>query len=224
MIPGFDLNTFVTTTSAVTVIAVIAAIVFAESGLLIGFFLPGDTLLFTAGFLISAGKLQFDILWFIAIVFAAAVLGDGVGYLFGKRVGRRIFNRPNSRLFRKENIDRAEQFYEKYGAVTIIIARFVPMIRTFAPIVAGVGKMSYRKFVTYNIVGAILWAGGISYLGYYLGDFLHQMGIEIDTIILPIMAVIVVVSILSPLLHNVDFKRVWAGTKKQLSTVFRKKS
>lgn len=223
MIPGFDLNTFVTTTSAVAVVAVIAAIVFAESGLLIGFFLPGDTLLFTAGFLISADKLQFDLLWFIAIVFAAAVLGDGVGYLFGKRVGRRIFNRPNSRLFRKENLDRAEQFYEKYGAITIIIARFVPMIRTFAPIVAGVGKMSYRKFATYNVIGAILWAGGITYLGFYLGDFLHQMGIEIDTIILPVMAVIVVVSILSPLLHNVDFKRVWAGTKKQLNTVFRKK-
>ena len=97
------------------------------------------------------------------------------------------------------------------------------MIRTFAPIVAGVGKMSYRKFVTYNIIGAVFWAGGVSYLGYYLGDFLHQMGIEIDTIILPIMAIIVVVSILSPLLHNVDFKRVWAGTKKQLNTVFRKK-
>jgi len=223
MIPGFDLNTFVTTTSALAVVIVIAAIVFAESGLLIGFFLPGDTLLFTAGFLISADKLQFDLLWFIAIVFAAAVLGDGVGYLFGKRVGRRIFNRPNSRLFRKENLDRAEQFYEKYGAITVVIARFIPMIRTFAPIVAGVGKMSYRKFLTYNLVGALLWAGGITYLGFTLGDFLHQMGIEIDTIILPIMAVIVIVSIASPFLHNVDFGRIWTATKKQLDTVFRKK-
>lgn len=214
---------FVTTTSALAVVAVIAAIVFAESGLLIGFFLPGDTLLFTAGFLISAHKLQFDILWFIAIMFAAAVLGDGVGYLFGKRVGRRIFNRPNSKLFRKENLDRAEQFYEKYGAITIIVARFIPMIRTFAPIVAGVGKMSYRKFLTYNLVGALLWAGGITYLGFYLGDFLHRIGIEIDTIILPVMAVIVVISIASPFLHNVDFGRVWAATKRQLSTVFRKK-
>jgi membrane-associated protein len=205
------------------VILVIAAIVFAESGLLIGFFLPGDTLLFTAGFLISADKLQFDILWFVAIVFAAAVLGDGVGYLFGKRVGRHIFNRPNSRLFRKENLDRAEQFYEKYGAITVVIARFIPMIRTFAPIVAGVGKMSYRKFLTYNLIGALLWAGGISYLGFYLGDVLHKMGIEIDSIILPVMAVIVVVSIISPFLHNVDFTRLWAATKKQFDIVFRKK-
>jgi membrane-associated protein len=223
MIPGFNLDTFVTSTSALVVIGVIAAIVFAESGLLIGFFLPGDTLLFTAGFLISAGKLQFDILWFVGIVFAAAVLGDGVGYLFGKRVGRRIFNRPNSRLFKKENLDRAEQFYEKYGAITVIIARFIPMIRTFAPIVAGVGKMSYRKFLTYNLIGALLWAGGISYLGFYLGDALHKMGIEIDTIILPVMAVIVVISIISPFLHNVDFKRLWIGTKKQLDVIFRKK-
>jgi membrane-associated protein len=223
MIPGFDLNTFVTTTSALVVVLVIAIIIFAESGLLIGFFLPGDTLLFTAGFLISAGQLHFDLLWFIAIMFAAAVLGDGVGYLFGKRVGRRIFNRPNSRLFRKENLERAEQFYDKYGAATVVIARFIPMIRTFAPIVAGVGKMSYRKFLTYNLIGAFLWAGGVSYLGFYLGDVLHQMGIEIDTIILPIMAVIVVISIASPLLHSVDFPRMWKATKKQLSIIFRKK-
>lgn len=223
MIPGFDLNTFVTTTSALAVVAVVAAIVFAESGLLIGFFLPGDTLLFTAGFLINVHKLQFDLLWFIAIVFAAAALGDGVGYLFGKRVGRRIFNRPNSKLFRKENLNRAEQFYEKYGAITIIVARFIPMIRTFAPIVAGVGKMSYRKFLTYNLIGALLWAGGITYLGFYLGDFLHQIGINIDTIILPVMAVIVIVSVASPFLHSVDFRRVWSATKKQLDTVFGKK-
>jgi membrane-associated protein len=223
MLPGFDLNTFVTTTSALAVVAVVAAIIFAESGLLIGFFLPGDTLLFTAGFLISAGKLHFDLLWFIAIVFAAAVLGDGVGYLFGKRVGRRIFNRPNSRLFRKENLDRAEQFYEKYGAITVVIARFVPMIRTFAPIVAGVGKMSYRKFLTYNLIGALLWAGGVSYLGFYLGDFLHSIGIDIDTILLPVMIVVVLISIVSPLLHNVDVPRVWAATKNQLRVIFRKK-
>jgi membrane-associated protein len=227
MIPGFDLSQLAVTTGPWIVALIIAAIVFAESGLLIGFFLPGDTLLFSAGFLVSVEKMNIDINVLVAIVFIAAVLGDGVGYLFGKRVGRKLFNRPNSRLLRQENIQKAEAFYKKYGAITIIIARFIPVIRTFAPIVAGVGDMRYRTFLTYNIVGALLWAGGVTYAGFYIGEMLHNMGIDIDAILLPLMAVIVIVSLLSPALHALRTKEqrtaLWNGTKRQVRILLKKK-
>jgi membrane-associated protein len=227
MIPGFDLMTFASTTGSWVVLLVIALIIFAESGLLIGFFLPGDTLLFTAGFLVNIGKLNIDIHLVVLAVFIAAVLGDGVGYLFGKRVGRKLFNRPNSRLLRQENIQKAEAFYEKYGAITVIIARFIPVIRTFAPIVAGVGKMSYRTFLSFNIIGALLWAGGITYAGFYIGQMLHNIGIEIDTIILPVMGIVVLLSVLSPAAHALSSKdkraAIWNGTKKQVRVLLKRK-
>jgi membrane-associated protein len=207
--------------------AVVAAIVFAESGLLIGFFLPGDSMLFTAGFLINVGVLNFNIHLFVALVFVAAVLGDGVGYMFGKRVGRRLFNRPNSLLFRQENVQKAEEFYEKHGGATVILARFIPVVRTFVPIIAGVGKMSYRTFLTYNIIGALLWAAGISYIGYYVGALLHKLGIEIDTILLPVVLLIILLSVLPPAIHVLKDKKqrdlVWNGTKKQIRVLLRKK-
>lgn len=227
MIPGFDLLTFASTTGSWVVLLVIALIVFAESGLLIGFFLPGDTLLFTAGFLVNIGKLDIPIYLVVLTVFIAAVLGDGVGYLFGKRIGRRLFSRPNSRLLKQENIQKAEAFYEKHGAITIIIARFIPVIRTFAPIVAGVGKMSYRTFLTYNIIGAILWAGGVTYAGFFIGEMLHKIGIEIDTILLPIMGIIVLLTFLSPAAHALSSKEkriaIWDGTKKQINVLLKRK-
>lgn len=226
MLPGFDLATFATTTGSWIVVLVIAFIVFAESGLLIGFFLPGDTLLFTAGFLVNIGKLDIDINLLIIVLFVAAVLGDGVGYLFGRRIGRKLFNRPNSRLLRQENIQKAEIFYKKYGAITIVIARFVPIIRTFAPVVAGIGKMRYRTFASYNLIGALLWAGGVTYAGFYIGEMLHRIGINIDTILLPIMAIIVAISILSPALHALGKKEqrqaMWDGTKKQINVLLKK--
>ena len=227
MIPGFDFTAFASATGPLIVVLVLAAIIFAESGLLIGFFLPGDTILFTAGFLVFAGKLNFDLHLLVIIIFLAAVLGDGVGYLFGKRIGRKIFNRPNSRIFKQENIQKAEAFYEKHGAITVILARFVPVIRTFAPIVAGVGKMQYRKFVTYNVIGAFLWAGGVIYAGFYIGEMLHKIGIEIDTLLLPVVLVATLLSILSPALHALGNKKqreaIWNGTKKQINTLLRKK-
>jgi membrane-associated protein len=227
MLPGFDLTTLATTTGSWVVVLVIALIVFAESGLLIGFFLPGDTLLFTAGFLVNIGKLNVDINLLIAILFLAAVLGDSVGYLFGTRIGRKLFTRPNSRLLRQENLQKAEAFYKKYGAITIIIARFVPVIRTFAPIVAGVGNMSYRTFLTYNVIGALLWAGGITYAGFYIGQMLHNIGIDIDTILLPVMVVIILISILSPAAHALGTKKqrraIWDGTKKQIDILLKKR-
>jgi membrane-associated protein len=227
MIPGFDLTTFASTTGPWIVVLVLAAIIFAESGLLIGFFLPGDSILFTAGFLIFAGTLNFDIHLLVAILFVAAVLGDSVGYLFGRRIGHKIFRRPDSLLFRQENIKKAEEFYEKHGGITIVVARFIPIIRTFAPIVAGVGKMPYRTFLMFNLAGAFLWAGGVTYAGYYIGEILHRIGIEVDTILLPIILLIVLASILPPAIHILKDKKqrdaIWNGTKKQIAVILKRK-
>lgn len=227
MIPGFDLSTFAATAGPWLVVLVVAAIIFAESGLLIGFFLPGDSVLFTAGFLIFAGTLHFDIHLFVACMFVAAVLGDGVGYLFGRRIGRKLFNRPNSRLFRKENIQKAEDFYEKHGGAAIVLARFIPVIRTFAPIVAGVGKMRYRTFLGYNLIGGLLWAVGVTYAGFYVGRILHHWGIDVDTILLPIVILILVASVIPPVIHILKDEKqraaLWAGTKKQIRTILKRK-
>jgi membrane-associated protein len=171
------------------------AIVFAESGLLIGFFLPGDSLLFTAGFLASQNVLSLPIL---LVLFAiAAVVGDSVGYTFGRRVGRRLFERGDSMFFKKKHLIKAEEFYEKHGSKTIIIARFMPIVRTFAPIVAGIALMNYRRFVTYNIVGGLLWACGVTLAGYFLGNLIP----DVDKYLLPIIVLIVVVSVLPSAIH-----------------------
>lgn len=148
------------------------AIVFAESGLLIGFFLPGDSLLFVAGFLSSgAGDHVLPALpWVVLVTFSAAVIGDQVGYLFGRKVGPALFDRPKSRFFNPANVAKAQTFVDRYGAKTIVLARFVPIVRTFAPIVAGVGNMKYRTFVTYNLLGGALWGIGVTTLGYFLGE------------------------------------------------------
>lgn len=175
----------------------IAAIIFAESGLLIGFFLPGDSLLFTAGFLVQTGIIKFNIHLLVAILFFAAVLGDNVGYTFGNKLGRKLFERKNSVLFHSENLRRAEAFYEKHGPKTIVIARFVPVVRTFAPIVAGISKMRYRTFLAYNMVGGFLWAVGLTYLGYLAGGVIERYGINIEYVILGI----IFISIAPPLVH-----------------------
>ena len=151
------------------------AVVFAESGLLVGFFLLGDSLLFTAGFLASAPSsvdeaLHLPLGFLLIGTFLAAVAGDQVGYLLGRRAGPAIFRRPNSRFFKHENVDKAHAFFDKYGAKTIVLARFVPIVRTFAPVVAGVSRMNYRTFVTFNVVGGLLWAIGVTLLGYFLGQ------------------------------------------------------
>jgi membrane-associated protein len=174
----------------------IFAIVFAESGLLFGFFLPGDSLLFTAGFLASApssvdDSLHLPLGWLLLGCFVAAVTGDQVGYVFGRRVGPALFRRPDSRFFKQENVDKAQGFFDRYGAKTIVLARFVPIVRTFAPIVAGVSRMNYRTFVTFNIVGGFAWSVGITLLGYFLGqvDVIEQ---NLELAILSIVAISVV--------------------------------
>jgi len=163
-------------------------IVFAESGLLIGFFLPGDSLLFTAGLLASQGHLNFPLI--LVGCFLAAVAGDQVGYAFGNKMGPSIFRRPDSRFFKHEHIQRAEVYFLEHGPKTIVLARFVPVVRTFAPIVAGAGKMQYRTFVMFNVLGALLWAVGVTTLGYVLGESVPN----IDRYLLPAILAIIVIS------------------------------
>ncbi|OGL67638.1 hypothetical protein A3B21_01450 [Candidatus Uhrbacteria bacterium RIFCSPLOWO2_01_FULL_47_24] len=175
-------------------------IVFAESGLLIGFFLPGDSLLFTAGFLASQGFLN---IWALAIgAFICAVAGDSVGYAFGRRVGPAIFKREDSIIFHKDHLERAKDFYAKYGKKTIILARFMPVVRTFAPILAGVGHMHYPAFLTYNIIGGALWAIGLTTLGYFLGSTIPN----IDRYLIPIIALIIFTSVLPSIIHILRHK------------------
>lgn len=164
-------------------------IVFAESGLFFGFFLPGDSLLFTAGLFAAQGTLDLPVI--LVGCFICAVAGDQVGYWFGQRVGPALFKRPDSRLFKQEYVERAQHFFEKHGPKTIVLARFVPIVRTFAPILAGVGSMRYRTFVSYNVIGGLLWAVGVTLLGYWLGSLIP----DIDVYLLPIVALIIALSL-----------------------------
>jgi membrane-associated protein len=174
-------------------LAGIFAIVFAESGLLIGFFLPGDALLFTAGFFASGPSsidesLHLPLLPLLIGTWIAAIVGDQVGYAFGQRVGPALFRRPDSRFFMQEHVQRAEAFFEQYGPRAIVLARFVPIVRTFTPITAGVSNMEYRTFVRWNVIGGTLWAFGVTLLGYWLG----QVDLIADHIELAIVAVVAV--------------------------------
>jgi membrane-associated protein len=166
---------------------VLLLVVFVETGLLVGFFLPGDSLLFTAGLLVAQDQFDVPLWWLLVFVPIAAIIGDQVGYTIGRTAGPRVFNKPDSRLFQQEYVDKAYAYFEKYGARTIVIARFVPIVRTFAPVVAGVSRMNRRVFTTYNVVGAILWGSGVSALGYYLGR-VEFVANNVEPIILGIVA------------------------------------
>ena len=201
MLPGFDFAEFVRTYGPSIGYVLLFSIVFAESCLV--FFLPGDSLLFTAGVLSSLGFLN---LWVCVVgVTAAAVLGNGLGYWIGYRVGRRLFQNPRSRLFRPEHLARAEAFYEKHGGKTIVLARFVPVVRTFAPIVAGMGSMTYRQFVAYNLVGGLLWVVGMCGGGYLFGQILPAD--QVDKYLLPVIAAIVVISLIPAAVHFLQERR-----------------
>ena len=206
-IPGMDLVDIIIGFGIFAVLLVI----FAESGLLIGFFLPGDSLLFTAGALyatgILPGNVPVNIHLFVVLLFIAAVLGDTVGYWFGRKAGPRIFKKPDAKIFKQAHIRNAQGFYEKHGGKTIIMARFIPIVRTFAPIVAGVGKMDYRKFLSFNLIGGFAWTFGITYLGYFAGKAIIAAGIDIDTVILPIVLLIVIISVLPPVIHILKEKK-----------------
>jgi membrane-associated protein len=168
----------------------IFCIILAESGILIGFFLPGDSLLLTAGLLASEGLLSLPLL--LILIPVAAILGDSVGYWFGTYIGPRLFTKEDSFIFNKRHIDRSRAFYEKYGARALVMARFMPVVRTFIPILAGVASMKYRKFLVYNAVGGFLWSVAFVLLGYFLGRAIPN----IEHYILPIVLAVVVISFL----------------------------
>ncbi len=204
--PHFDLESLIRAAGYLGLFGII----FAETGLLIGFFLPGDSLLFTAGFLASQDYLNIWLL--VAVCFVAAVTGDAVGYAFGHRVGRRLFQRPESRLFRPEYLRRAEQFFEVHGGKAVILARFMPIVRTFVPIIAGVGAMRYRRFAAFNVIGALLWAVGLPIAGYFLGKSIPN----VDRYLLPIILLIIVASIAPTAIH------VWRENGAEISALIRR--
>ncbi len=171
----------------------VIAIIFAETGLFFGFFFPGDSLLFTAGFLASQHQLSLG--WLLVGAFIAAVIGDSVGYAFGKKVGPAIFTKEGSLFFDKKHIARAQHFYEKYGKKTIILARFIPIVRTFAPIVAGVGNMTYKTFISFNVIGGFLWTWAMLWLGYGFGAMIPDP----DRYVIPAVIIIIVISALPAL-------------------------
>jgi membrane-associated protein len=188
-------------------ILLLGAIVFAESGLLIGFFLPGDSLLFIAGFFSSSAAagvsdVRLSLPLVILVSTGMAIIGDQVGYVIGNKAGPAMFNRPKSRLFDPAHVVKAQSFFDKYGARTIILARFIPIVRTFAPVVAGVGNMHYRTFVRYNIIGGILWGTGLPLLGYFLGQFeIVKNNIEIAVL------VVVGISVLPVVIEFINHRR-----------------
>lgn len=186
-IVGFsNITDFVSTVGAVGVFLV----VFAESGLFFGFFLPGDSLLFTAGVLSALSVIPF---WFLCVgVPLAAILGDSFGYLFGKKVGSALYEKRESRFFKKDHVYKARYFYDAHGPKALILARFIPIVRTFVPIVAGIAGMEYKKFLAYNVIGGVLWSESLLLLGFTLGTTVK----DVDKYLLPIILCIVVISFL----------------------------
>jgi membrane-associated protein len=185
------------------------AIIFAESGLLLGIIFPGDSLLFTAGLFASTGKFGLNI-WAVAGgAFVAAVLGAQVGYWIGKKYGPRLFQRPDSRIFKAEYVERSRVFFDKHGSKAIVLARFVPFVRTLAPPMAGMGDMEIRTFTIFNVVGAGIWALGVTLLGYFAGDLIPKD--KVDTYLLPIIAVIILISLIPPFLEYRKHKRGAVG-------------
>ena len=194
--------------------------VFAESGLLIGFFLPGDTLLFTAGFFAAQGLLPLPLL--LATLVVAAIAGDNVGYTLGHRTGHRIFRRKDGVIFRQEYLERANTFYESHGGKTVVLARFVPIVRTFAPVVAGAAKMPRRTFMLYNVIGALLWCVSVTMLGYWLGAKIPN----IETYILPAVAIATVLTFSPAVWHILHTKenrsKLAAAIRQQYHRVVRR--
>ena len=192
--------------------------IFAESGLLVGFFLPGDSLIFTAGFLASPNIGFFNVWPLLIGAWIAAVVGDNVGYQFGHKMGRTLFKKEDSLLFNKKNLIRAEEFYERHGGKAIVLARFMPVVRTFAPIVAGVGCMNMRRFMFFNFLGGTLWIWGLGLTGYFLGSLIS----DVDKYLLPSVVVIVLISTAPPLWHLYKehklsmFAKAWLWVKRMV--------
>lgn len=204
-------------------VVAILSVIFAETGLLIGFVFPGDSLLFTAGYLVQENILPINIHLFVLLLFISGVLGETTGYLWGRYFGKKLYNRPDGRIFKREYLEKAETFYKKYGPIAIVLAVFIPIVRTFVPLVAGIGKMDYRKFVPFNVLGVGIWTIGFTYLGYYAGAFLKSKGINVE-----VAAIIIIFLSVSPMLiHALKDKRrrraIWGAIKLQATTIFSRK-
>ena len=198
MLFGIDLKELITTAGYVGIFF----ITFAESGLFFGFFLPGDSLLFTAGFLASQEFSGLDIRILVPLLIVAAIGGDSAGFWTGRKFGRWLMNRKESFFFQKHHMIAAQKFYEKHGGKTLILARFMPAVRTFAPIVAGMADMEYRRFVSFNVIGGVLWGAGMSLAGYFLGSLIP----DVDKYLLPIVGSIIIVSVLPGAIHLIKNK------------------
>lgn len=190
--------------------------IFAESGLLIGFFLPGDTLLFGAGILAAQGVFSLPAL--IATIVVAAIVGDNVGFSIGRRFGPNLYKRPDGAIFKKEYLIRASDFYKKHGGKTIIIARFVPIVRTFAPVVAGISDMPRQSFITYNIVGGILWGATLPLVGYYAGIKMPWLEHYIE----PLILCVVLITVLPALAHLIRQENFRTAVKARFATIFKR--
>ena len=194
----------------------IAAIIFSESGLLFGFFLPGDTLLFAAGFFAAKGTLSLE--WLIPVLIFGAIAGYQVGYIIGQKLGPRLFRKKDGLIFRQEYVERAEMFYEKHGGKATMLARFVPVVRTIAPVLAGVAKMPPRTFWTYNIAGAVIWITSVTLLGYKLGEHVHN----IDKYILPAVIAATVLSFSPTVYHMLRDERIRSATGHKIKSTIKR--
>ncbi|HLM58896.1 MAG TPA: VTT domain-containing protein [Pyrinomonadaceae bacterium] len=211
---------FLTTKGLFLTYAGLILIVFAETGLAVGFFLPGDSLLVVAGLVARMHPDRLNVVVLLGTLFVAAVVGDAVGYYTGLKLGPRLFTRQKSLLFRPSHLQKAHEFYEKYGGKTIIIARFVPIVRTFAPIVAGAANMSYRQFVVYNVVGGFAWVFSMILAGYFLGSVVeHAFGIKLEDHIEKVVVVVVFLSLLPPVYEYIRSRREKARLRREAGDV-----
>jgi membrane-associated protein len=206
MIPGIDLTELVRQAGPLAYL--LPLITFAETGLMAGFFLPGDSMLFTAGALAGLKIIDVNIPILCALFFLSAIIGNSTGYAIGKKFGRKLFEKENSRIFKKKYIIQAELFYEKHGASAVILAQFMPIIRTFCPVVTGISKFNYKKFITFNIIGAFFWTIGVTLIGYFVfqafGNVINPQ--DVDKFLLPIIFIIVFISISPALIKIISHK------------------
>ena len=211
---------FITSFGPLAVILVI----FAESGLMVGFFLPGDSLLFIAGTLVHQHIFNINIYLFVALLFLAAVAGNTSGYLIGRKVGRKLFRRPDSRFFRQEYLVQAEKFYEANGPKAIVLAMFVPVVRAFSPVVAGISHMRYRTFIMYNLIGALIWTCGFTLLGYFAGGVIEQLGINIEIAALLIIFLSLLPGVAHVLKEPENRAKIKQHVKKHTARITRRKA
>lgn len=196
----------------------VVLVIFAESGLMVGFFLPGDSLLFVAGTLVQREIFHINIVAFIICLFVAAVLGNSTGYLIGRKLGRKLFTESSNRFFRQEYLLEAESFYAKHGPKTVVLAMFIPIVRAFAPVVAGIAHMPYQKFVAFNLLGAVIWTTSFTLLGYAAGDIIERMGINIEIAAL----IIIFTSLLPGIVHILQQPEQRAKLRSHAARAFRR--